>query len=172
MKRDKRSPQERAGLAQKMKAIRTGLNLDKPQMSRRLGMSTSAYHRYESGERYPGTAVLRILAEELNISINWLLFNKGEKYISTNTTLIKLQTENEDLKKNQANMDEVRAKKEKLALLEPIATLLTNHEAKIGQFPSTQDLKPEILEMIHAMHKSPRIHYELLLHFHKVKEDT
>ncbi len=177
MKKDKRSEEERRKLAAKIKAFRLELGLSINDMARRLGISRGGYHYYENGDRYPSTAILRRLLEEYDISLNWLLFDRGPRTCGEAIELERLRGEAARCKaehdgptiKEQADL--IREQQEKLAQLLPIAELLNYHQQAEGSFPAAGQLKPEILKLVNAMHSGSRVYHEIMLHYEKVKDE-
>jgi hypothetical protein len=40
----------------------------------------AAYYRNENGETFPGVPTMKLLEKEYDISMDWLMFGKGEMY--------------------------------------------------------------------------------------------
>lgn len=49
-------------------------------MATRLGITPGAYRKYETGKNFPFRNTLKRLADDFNISMDWLFFNKGPMY--------------------------------------------------------------------------------------------
>lgn len=49
-------------------------------MARRLGLSRSGYYKQERGNTLPRLEILNALHREYDISMDWLLFNRGPMY--------------------------------------------------------------------------------------------
>ncbi|MCP5104659.1 MAG: helix-turn-helix transcriptional regulator [bacterium] len=64
----------------KLRKIRKTLKLPNSQMAYRLGIGRGTYNRNEEGKSMPGVATLIKLAGAWNISLQWLLLNKGSMY--------------------------------------------------------------------------------------------
>lgn len=61
-----------AAIGERLRKIRTDLDLTQTQMASRLGVSLRAWQSWERSEYYPPADALRVLAEQ-GIDINWLL---------------------------------------------------------------------------------------------------
>lgn len=57
----------------RLRAARMARKLTQQSMSDILGCSLNSYQKYEQGERYPSYDLLVILADTLNVPIDWLL---------------------------------------------------------------------------------------------------
>ncbi len=175
MKKDNRSQEERQKVAAKMRALRKECGLSVMDMSRRLGLSRSTYHGYENGTRYPSTPILRILNDEYDISIDWLLFDRGPRKCSQKAELERLRAEVAQHKAEydgptiRRQADIIETQKKELDHLRPVAELLNHHEQTDGSLPPVNQLKPEILTLVRTMHEKPRVYHELMLHYEKVK---
>ena len=58
-------------------------------MARVLGLKSSGYSKNESGDTLPGLTTLNLLQKNFDISIDWLLFNKGAMYFKDKPSLEK-----------------------------------------------------------------------------------
>ncbi|NIM11743.1 MAG: hypothetical protein GTO45_17430, partial [Candidatus Aminicenantes bacterium] len=56
-------------------------------MAGQLGTSLGNYYKYEYGEVFPGLNVLTSLAVNLNVSLDWLIANKGPMFYDEKTKL-------------------------------------------------------------------------------------
>ncbi len=64
----------------KLRKIRKTLKIPNSQMAYRLGVGRGTYNRNEEGKNMPCVATLIKLAHGWNISLQWLLLNKGPMY--------------------------------------------------------------------------------------------
>ncbi|MCP5106409.1 MAG: helix-turn-helix transcriptional regulator [bacterium] len=64
----------------RMRRIRKMLNHTRPDMAVELGINRSSYYKNETGESFPGTNTLYWLQRKYDISMDWLIFNKGPMY--------------------------------------------------------------------------------------------
>ena len=67
-------------LAERMKQLRTETNIKQEDLAAELGLSISAYRRYEWGAREPGASVVRALAAYFHVSADWLLGLTDERH--------------------------------------------------------------------------------------------
>jgi transcriptional regulator with XRE-family HTH domain len=64
----------------RLKKVREALNNSGPQMASEFGVMRSSYLRNESGKTCPGIMSMRILGNRFNISLDWLICEKGPMY--------------------------------------------------------------------------------------------
>lgn len=60
-------------LAQRMRTLRLERQMKQEEMARQLGLSMSAYCRYERGEREPTASTIVALADFFAVSADYLL---------------------------------------------------------------------------------------------------
>ena len=60
-------------LSERMKQLRTEANINQEDLAKDLGLSLSAYRRYEWGAREPGASTVRALASYFHVSADYLL---------------------------------------------------------------------------------------------------
>ncbi|MCP5050213.1 MAG: helix-turn-helix transcriptional regulator, partial [bacterium] len=73
----RRNKLETAKTADRFMEIRRRFGVSQGQMAIKLGLTRTTYTRYETGEILPGRLTLINLAKLYNISLDWLLLNKG-----------------------------------------------------------------------------------------------
>ncbi|MCP5107696.1 MAG: helix-turn-helix transcriptional regulator [bacterium] len=64
-------------IGQRLKKLREQFKYSHEQMSGKLGLSKSGYFKNEGGIRFPGFKTLDLLQKNWDISMDWLIFNKG-----------------------------------------------------------------------------------------------
>jgi transcriptional regulator with XRE-family HTH domain len=64
----------------KLKKVREALRLKNSELADDIGFNRSSFCRYESGKTPPGIKTLYGLGEKFNISLDWLICNKGEMF--------------------------------------------------------------------------------------------
>ncbi len=69
----------------RLRIIRKTLNHTRPDMAVELGLNRSSYYKNETGESFPGTNTLYWLQKKYDISMDWLIFNKGPMYYKQKT---------------------------------------------------------------------------------------
>lgn len=57
----------------RLRAARMARKLTQQRLADIIGCSLNSYQKYEQGERYPSYNILVLLADTLNVSIDWLL---------------------------------------------------------------------------------------------------
>ena len=65
-----------------LKYIRENLKYSQREMADRLGIYNASYSRHENGETMPMVTTLYKLGNMFNISLDWLIQNKGPMYYS------------------------------------------------------------------------------------------
>jgi transcriptional regulator with XRE-family HTH domain len=68
------------GVGERLANVRRRLNYSRQEMARVLGLKSSGYFKNESGETFLSVTTLSRLQKNFDISIDWLLFNKGPMY--------------------------------------------------------------------------------------------
>lgn len=131
-------------------AIRKERNLTRPQMAAELNVGNNNYNKYERGLYLPSLKTLAILTEKFDISIDWLIYNKGAMHFST---IEKALRENQRLK--QA-LEEASARQD--------ATVRA--EAQGAEIVTD----PEIKELIRYLEDNPLFKHQLLIYFHRHKQ--
>lgn len=86
--------------------IRKSLNITKAEASRRIGLSKIGYNRYESGERSPSGQMIKVIAESLNTSVDYLVGETDCPEVSTVQLDRQQDTDLFDLVINYKNSDE------------------------------------------------------------------
>jgi transcriptional regulator with XRE-family HTH domain len=130
----------------RLKKVREALNNSGPQMASEFGVMRSSYLRNESGKTCPGIMSMRILGNRFNISLDWLICEKGPMYYR---------------EKEQKHAEKVGESQEaaKAAL-------------EVKPAPETLDSLPEdIRELLDHMKRIPLLRYETLASFHKFKQE-
>ncbi|MCP5054948.1 MAG: helix-turn-helix transcriptional regulator [bacterium] len=97
----KRNKSESAKFADRFKQIRKMFQVPQGQMAIKVGVTRTTYTRYESGELLPGRLTLIKLAKLYNISMDWLLLNKGPMLYKEKEGQIKEDQKNTALKKDK-----------------------------------------------------------------------
>ena len=64
-------------LGRRLRTIRRQLNYNQQQMASALGLKRSGYFKNEEGDTFPGVSTLFRLQKDHDISMDWLIFNKG-----------------------------------------------------------------------------------------------
>jgi len=115
----------------KLRKARKPLKYSQNEMADRLDAYRTSYHRYERGETSPQLTALYELAKTFDISLDWLIADKGPMYFKEK---------------------EVKEKPEPAA-------------------DTPQTTQEDIKELIEHMEQIPLLRYEVLVMFHKFKED-
>jgi len=76
----RQSVEVKKGIGARIKKMRKALNFSQEKMSAHFGVVRPSYIKYERGEVFPGPGALYDLLTNFNISLNWLIGNKGSMY--------------------------------------------------------------------------------------------
>ena len=68
------------GLGSRLLKLRLHLQYSREKMARTLGVIPNTVSRYENDDVVPGLAPLFRLQKECDVSMDWLLFNKGPMF--------------------------------------------------------------------------------------------
>jgi transcriptional regulator with XRE-family HTH domain len=128
-------------------SIRNSLRINKAEMANKMGISASSYFKNEAGQNCPDVMTLRIFAEQINLSLDWLILGRGDQVYKSP----------EDIKKQVA--EEIQ-----LAQNAQVAS-------ESPQVPENEDLRQDVKELIQHMDNIPLLRYEVLTMFHKFKEN-
>jgi transcriptional regulator with XRE-family HTH domain len=142
----------------RLKKAREGAGYNRKQMAASMGITPSAYSKNEHGLNFPGIASLRRLSEKNDISMDWLLFNKGAMY----------HKENEKQKKELEKAVEALTK-EVDRLKHELETERKGQKAGVWDKDSRMDMNFEVKELLGYMERVPMLYHEILLHFQKFK---
>jgi transcriptional regulator with XRE-family HTH domain len=92
----------------KFKKVRDMLRLTTDNMAARMGVSRSGYNKYEYGDAFPNPIGLKILANDFNISLDWLIADKGPIIYKEKTELTSTMADvNRDVKSLLADMERI-----------------------------------------------------------------
>lgn len=64
----------------KLRKVREALKLRNSELADHIRFNRSSFNRYESGKTPPGIITLFSLGKKFNISLDWLICNKGEMF--------------------------------------------------------------------------------------------
>ncbi|MDQ1355601.1 MAG: Helix-turn-helix protein [Acidobacteriota bacterium] len=92
----------------KFKYVREMLRISPNSMAARMGVSRSSYDKYEYGGAFPSTLGLKVLANDFNISLDWLIAGKGPMIYKEKTGLTADMADvNSDVKALLADMERI-----------------------------------------------------------------
>ncbi len=66
-----------------MRKIRKALGYTQNKIVSFFDIGRANYSRIEKGEIFPGAAILNTLRSEFNVSLDWLLTNKGDMFLQS-----------------------------------------------------------------------------------------
>jgi transcriptional regulator with XRE-family HTH domain len=141
---------ELQAIGARLKEAREGAGYNRKQMAATMGITPSGYNKNEHGLHFPSIASLRRLSEKNDISMDWLLFNKGAMYHKES------EKQKKELEKAVAALT-----KEVDQLKHDLET--EQKEQKAGVWDN------EVTELLGYMERVPMLYHEILLHFQKFK---
>ncbi|MCP5102573.1 MAG: helix-turn-helix transcriptional regulator [bacterium] len=68
------------GAGLRLRAVREQLRFSPVEMAARMGIKTGGYYKNENGETFMGMRTMDRLQKDFDISMDWLIFNKGPMY--------------------------------------------------------------------------------------------
>ena len=78
-----------------MKKMRETLKFSQERMAGFFGVQRSSYTKYENGDTFPGEQALKVLAENFDISLDWLICNKGPMFYKEKAPWEELDSESD-----------------------------------------------------------------------------
>ncbi len=98
----------------RIKAVREANNLNRTRFAEKLNTSVAAISRYESGDRIPSDAILKLISKEFNVSFAWLKTGEGPmEDISDDSSVMRV------IETYQALPDRLRSLVDALAEMDP-----------------------------------------------------
>lgn len=74
----------------RIKDVRRSLGLSQSEFGRRIGVTTSAISRIESGENSASEQTIMLICREFNIDYGWLTTGQGEMFVENDDQITKL----------------------------------------------------------------------------------
>ncbi len=68
-------------IGERIREIRKERKISQIEFSKTLGITQDKLSKYENGRIKPPIELLLSISEKFNISLNWLLMGKGDKYL-------------------------------------------------------------------------------------------
>ena len=142
------------GVASRLEAIRREQKLTRPQMAEALNLSYNAYSKYERALNFPSLKYQALIAKKFDISLDWLLLNKGLMHFSGVEEALR---ETRMLKQKQEKSADVekQEKPDKEPALPPDALTVTDTDVK---------------ELLRYMEENPLFKHQLLTYFYRFKQ--
>jgi len=72
-------------VGERLKQLREHLDYSRQKMGALLDLTANGYGKNENGETFLSIASLRGLSKDLNVSMDWLLFNRGSMFFPEQT---------------------------------------------------------------------------------------
>ncbi|MCP5108961.1 MAG: helix-turn-helix transcriptional regulator [bacterium] len=137
----------------KLKVLREQWRYERKKMADYLGITRVGYSNNEKGVSFPGIKTLFLLAEEHDISMDWLIFNKGPMNFKEKE---KMKTMENELAKEREVVGKLRVEKERL-------------EKELEAKNAVMDMTPEMKELMEYMKQIPFLYHEVLAGFQEFK---
>ncbi|MCP5054979.1 MAG: helix-turn-helix transcriptional regulator [bacterium] len=148
----------------RIKKLREIAGCNQRDMAARLGITASAYSKYELGLNFLSIEAMQRMSQKLDVSIDWLLFNKGSMYNRDNDREIKeLKKQMEQLK---GQLEAERKEREAERKGEGTAV---REAGPAGPAGSHLELNLEERELFEAMKRVPMLYHKIMLHFQEFK---
>lgn len=151
MKSDKQN-----NTAVRIKELRDKLSLTQEEMAQQIGVSKSAYQKYEQAIRFPAFPVLRKLALESDVSMDWLIFGKGPMFYSGKRLNAELDRLQEQLQQSLHQMETMKAQ----------------HTQQLEHQAQQLALHPELKELIDQMKQNEVLYHEVLATYSRFKQEN
>lgn len=145
----------------RLKKLRKHLNCDMKQMASRLGIVTNTYYKNENGLSLPSLITLKRLADDFDLSMDWLLFGRGpmffkekaQKEMELEHAMKELNTQLDLERKNHEA--ECKKKEEELKNQRQKATFIES--------------RPDMKELLEHMEQDAIFYHKLMLYFQEYK---
>lgn len=132
----------------RMTMVRKQMGYSRPDMAKRLGITSNSLGKNESGDSFPNTQTLHSLASDFDISMDWLLFEKGPMY-----------------HKEKRSIEEPE---QQLAVYEKEKPLASKEKETV----SIPVLAPDVRDLVEQMATIPLLHHEIMAHFFRFKMEN
>lgn len=129
----------RKELGERLNALRYEKRFNRDQMAAWMGTTHSGYYKNEKGQNLPGIASLSRLANEHDISMDWLLFGKGPR-----------------LFKEKSKVEHLANELEK-----------TKHEKENAVPGFRESLKPGLNDMLNTIDEEPGLYHSIMVFYHE-----
>ncbi|MCP5102815.1 MAG: helix-turn-helix transcriptional regulator [bacterium] len=95
------------GAGLRLREVREQLRFSPVEMAARMGIKAGSYYKNENGETFPGLRTLARLQKDFDISMDWLIFNKGPMNFKEKQLEKKGETKTPGIEKNTQEMKEL-----------------------------------------------------------------
>lgn len=154
-----------AGL--RVKQFRKEQGLSPAEMAHRLDMLPSGYYKIERGEQFFSLRVLQVFTREFGISLDWLVFNNGPRYVRDKNSLADIEKKYSELRQ-QYDTDTAHLKKELEACKKKLVDIPGKEPELKGRYHPSNHV--EVKELLDYFENAPTFFYEMMLQFNKHKE--
>jgi transcriptional regulator with XRE-family HTH domain len=155
--------------ALKLKKLREQWGYGLKGMAAYLGISREGYSKNENGETFPGTKTLFRLSKDHDISMDWLMFDKGPMHFKEKEKMAVLESKaaelEQELKKERDNVRRLEREKES------VEHKNKELEKELAKKNPAMEISPEMKELLEHMQKIPLLYHEVLAGFQEFKWD-
>lgn len=64
----------------RIRSLRAALDISQTEFGRQIGVNRKSVSEYENDNAYPRLMIVIAMAEELHVSLDWLLLGRGEMW--------------------------------------------------------------------------------------------
>lgn len=154
--------------SENLKAVRKQKGISQEELAARLDVSRQTISRWETGDYYPETEKLLLLATILEVSLDALMYGESKQPLRSATTgkilirsMDKTSIVNCDKVKSNSIPFKTRKKQPKFVLYGVDGTsLFGDNNTVLGWYMTQEDIQKEIMQIEAAM-KQGITHYEL-----------
>ena len=144
--------------------VRLERGLTPGQMAEKLGITDSSVHKAERGVQFFGFNTLKRFSLKFNCSIDWLLFNRGPKYLEEKISIAELQQQLHQLKESYE--EQIASLHKNLADEKSKNKILDPDNVSIGG-PYNPAVNKDVKDLLNDFEKSPELFYEVMLLYKK-----
>ncbi len=95
------------GVGQRLRQFRKKKGLSQGEFAAYFDIGRANYSRIEKGEVFPNVFTLNVLKKHFDISLNWLLSNEGDMYVTAEEEQLNLSHVSQDMKDLIYHMENV-----------------------------------------------------------------
>ncbi len=152
----------------RLDTLRKQLNLSREEMAAHLGLTMSGYAKTERGETFLGIAKLARLAKAFDISLDWLLINRGPIFYRLKEDAAKpAPGEPVEPKPPETETTKPSAAGATVELANTLPQALAPDSSEPWFPAGLEGVCFDVEKMLEQMALDPQLRYEILAYFHK-----
>jgi transcriptional regulator with XRE-family HTH domain len=159
-------------IALRLQQLRNETGLSIKEMAARLGITGDAYAKNERGLNIPNIETLRRLNQDFDISMDWLLFERGPMlYNEKGKRELELEKRVEEMTAAEAGLSNETAalRQEVEDLKSQLAEEYQKQELLREEQTNSLEMNPEVRELLDYMKKDKVFFHRLMLNFEDFK---